>query len=155
MDFRVGTGVPTRGTSPEACRYPEARAHVRSDHNNIATCTFERLQSHLRDWSDVYLREVATTSEQVLETLSLNGSRLAELGVSSLFLFGSVARGEARPDSDVDLLVDFDGPATFDRYMQLKFFLEDLLQRRVDLLTRQAVRPELRHFIEQDARRVA
>lgn len=101
------------------------------------------------------MREVATSTEQVLETLSLNRSRLAELGVSSLFLFGSVARGEARPDSDVDLLVDFDGPATFDRYMQLKFFLEDLLQRRVDLLTRQAVRPELRYLIEQDARRVA
>ncbi len=125
------------------------------NHNLIETCGLEQLQFHLHDWSDAYVREVATTTQQVLETLRLNRGRLAELGVSSLFLFGSVARGEARPDSDVDLLVDFDGPATFDRYMQLKFFLEDLLQRRVDLLTRQAVRPELRYLIEQDARRVA
>ena len=96
----------------------------------------------------------AIETEQVSDTLSANRGRLAELGVSSLSVFGSVARGEARPDSDVDLLVDFDWPATFDRYMQLKFFLEDLLKRKVDLLTRQGIRPALRTFIEQDARRV-
>ncbi|MBI3292758.1 MAG: nucleotidyltransferase family protein [Elusimicrobia bacterium] len=93
--------------------------------------------------------------EQLLELLHKHQAQIAELGVRSLAVFGSVARGKARSDSDVDLLVDFDGPATFDRYMQLKFFLEDLLKRRVDLLTQQAVRPELRPSIEQDARRVA
>ena len=94
-------------------------------------------------------------TEQVLECLRVHRDRLAEWGVLSLSVFGSVARGESRPDSDVDFLVEFDGPATFDRYMQLKFFLEDVLNRRVDLLTRQAIRPELRSFVEQDARRVA
>ena len=90
-----------------------------------------------------------------MESLRSYRGRLAELGVVSLSVFGSVARGESRPDSDVDFLVEFDGPATFDRYMQLKFFLEDVLNRRVDLLTRQGIRPELRSSIEQDARRVA
>ena len=62
-------------------------------------------------------------------------------GVKSLAVFGSVARGEAGPDSDVDILVEFEGRATFDRYMGLKFFLEDLLGRRVDLVTRKALKP--------------
>ena len=94
-------------------------------------------------------------TEQVLECLRARRGRLAELGVLSLSVFGSVARGESRPDSDVDFLVEFDGPATFDRYVQLKFFLEDVLNRRIDLLTRQGIRPELRSFIERDSRRVA
>ena len=94
-------------------------------------------------------------TEQLLEKLGRYRSRLAELGVVSLSVFGSVARGEARPGSDVDLLVDFDGPATFDRYVQLKFFLEDVLNQRIDLSTRQGIRPELLPSVEQDARRVA
>ena len=72
-------------------------------------------------------------------------------GVKSLAVFGSVARGEARPDSDVDILVEFEGRATFDRYMGLKFFLEDLLGRRVDLVTRKALKPRLRPYVEQEA----
>ena len=101
------------------------------------------------------MKQTTTDREQLFETLRIHHGHLAELGVATLSVFGSVARGEDRPDSDVDLLVDFDGPATFDRYMQLKFFLEDLLKRPVDLITRQGVRPELRSLIEQDAHRVA
>lgn len=95
------------------------------------------------------------STEAVIEALRSHSERLADLGVLSLSVFGSVARGDARPDSDVDFLVDFDGPATFDRYIQLRFFLEDLLNCRIDLLTRQAVRAELRSAIEEDSRRVA
>jgi predicted nucleotidyltransferase len=94
-------------------------------------------------------------AEQVIEHLRAVRAHLAELGVLSLSVFGSVARGEARPDSDVDVLVEFDGPATFDRYTQVKFLLEDALNRRVDLLTLPGIRPELRSAIEQEARRVA
>ena len=72
-------------------------------------------------------------------------------GVKSLAVFGSVARGEARPDSDVDILVEFEGRATFDRYMGLKFFLEDLLGRRVDLVTRKALKPRMRPYVEREA----
>ena len=50
-------------------------------------------------------------------------------------LFGSVSRNEATAESDVDMLVEFANPATFDGYMDLKFFLEELLHRRVDLVT--------------------
>jgi len=94
-------------------------------------------------------------ADRVCEMVRAERGHLAELGVSSLYVFGSVARGDARPDSDIDFLVDFDAPPDFDRYMQLKFFLEDLLHCPVDLLTRQGIRPELRPSLEQDARRVA
>ena len=78
-----------------------------------------------------------------------------EFGVAALYVFGSVARGEARPDSDVDVLVEFQGPATFARFMDLKALLEDTLAARVDLVTRAALRSQLKPRIEAEARRVA
>ena len=71
--------------------------------------------------------------------------------VRSLALFGSHAREQSRADRDVDILVEFDGPATSARYFGLQFFLEDLLGAPVDLVTRQALRPRLRPFVERDA----
>jgi predicted nucleotidyltransferase len=71
--------------------------------------------------------------------------------VKSLAIFGSVARGDASVGSDVDILVEFKGPATFDQYMKLKIFLEELLGCPVDLLTRKGIRPELAPSIEQEA----
>lgn len=75
----------------------------------------------------------------------------ARYGVTRLALFGSVARDSARTDSDVDILVAFDGPATSARYFGVLFFLEDLLERRVDLVTDKALRPELRPYVEREA----
>jgi len=75
--------------------------------------------------------------------------------VRELSVFGSVARGEATEASDLDVLVDFAGPATFDRFMGLKLFLEDSLGVRIDLVTRAALKPRLRSRIEAEARRVA
>ncbi len=79
----------------------------------------------------------------------------ARFGVKDLAVFGSVVRGEASDASDLDVLVDFDGKATFDGYMGLKLFLEDSLGVRVDLVTRAALKPRLRARIEAEARRVA
>jgi uncharacterized protein len=76
-------------------------------------------------------------------------------GVRSLSLFGSMARDDARPDSDVDVLVEFDGPTTLDRHMGLLVFLEDLLGRRADVLTTKGLKPRLRPLINQDLVRVA
>ena len=92
---------------------------------------------------------------QIIQCIRAHRARLAELGVSSLSLFGSVARGDATEASDVDLLVRFEGRTTFDRYMDLKLFLEDLLGRRVDLVTEQALREEVRAQVEQELLRVA
>ena len=76
-------------------------------------------------------------------------------GVRHLSLFGSTVRDQARDSSDVDVLVEFDGPATSDRYFGLQFYLEDLLGCSVDLVTDKALRPELRPHIEKEAIRVA
>lgn len=74
-----------------------------------------------------------------------------QFGVTQLALFGSTARNEASDNSDVDILVSFDGPATSARYFGVQFYLEDQLGCSVDLVTEKALRPELRPFIEKEA----
>lgn len=69
-------------------------------------------------------------------------------GVKKIGIFGSFARGEERSDSDLDVLVDFEeGRKTFDNYMDLKFYLEELFGRKVDLVTVNALRPRLKTAI--------
>lgn len=89
--------------------------------------------------------------ESAIEMLSQNKAELkARFGVTRLALFGSVSRDTAQSDSDVDILVDFDGPATSKRYFGVQFYLEDLLGCPVDLVTEKALRPELRPYIERE-----
>ncbi len=71
--------------------------------------------------------------------------------VRDLAIFGSVARNEARPGSDLDLLVEFVGRPTFDNYMGLKLYLEELFGTGVDLAIPADLRPALRPRIEQEA----
>ncbi|AEM47937.1 DNA polymerase beta domain protein region [Acidithiobacillus ferrivorans SS3] len=71
-------------------------------------------------------------------------------GVTRLALFGSTARGTRRTDSDVDVLVAFDGVASAARYFGVQFYLEDVLGCPVDLVSEKALRAELRPFIEQE-----
>jgi len=90
--------------------------------------------------------------QQVLKKLSEAKPVLTErYGVTRLALFGSTVRDEARPDSDVDIVVGFDGPATSSRYFGVQFYLEDELGCPVDLVTEKALRPELRPHIEREA----
>lgn len=72
-------------------------------------------------------------------------------GVAELAVFGSVARGQEDEHSDIDLLVQFDGPATSARYFGLQFYLEDLTGKPVDLVTDKALRSELRPVVEREA----
>ena len=89
---------------------------------------------------------------EVLDQLARKKPTLvARYGVDRLALFGSTVRDAARADSDIDILVSFDGPATSERYFGVQFFLEDLLGRPVDLVTDKALRPELRRLIEREA----
>lgn len=76
---------------------------------------------------------------------------LRRMGVKSLALFGSAVRGELRPDSDIDLLVELEPPYTFDRYIQIKFFLEDLLGRPVDLVMAESLKPRIQPYVEREA----
>ena len=76
---------------------------------------------------------------------------LGRHGASSLAVFGSVARDQASPNSDVDLLVDLpDGASLFDR-AELKSALEDLLRTRVDLIRRRNLKPDLKARVEAEA----
>lgn len=70
--------------------------------------------------------------------------------VERLSVFGSVIRDEAQEDSDVDVLVVFEKKANFDIFMDLKFYLEELLGIGVDLVTEKALRPQVRQAIEQE-----
>jgi len=93
--------------------------------------------------------------DRILQLLAQSKPILsARYAVLNLALFGSAARGSARDDSDIDILVSFAGPATSERYFGVQFFLEDLLGRRVDLVTDKALRKELRAHIEGEAVRV-
>ncbi len=73
----------------------------------------------------------------------------ARFTVRRIGLFGSFARNDADPESDVDILVELNEP-TFDHYMDLKFYLEELLHRQVDLVLRDTIKPRLKAVIEQE-----
>jgi len=92
---------------------------------------------------------ITMKKQKVLELLRHSKPVLQEkFGVTRLALFGSTARDTAQPNSDVDILVSFDAPATSKRYFGVLFYLEDLLESPVDLITENALRSELRPFIE-------
>lgn len=82
--------------------------------------------------------------DDILETLSRHRPEFNAMGVRRLAVFGSVARGEDRPDSDVDILVEFDRPVGLFEFLDVKELLEALLGRSVDLATPEALRPQMR-----------
>jgi uncharacterized protein len=88
----------------------------------------------------------------VLDVLGRHRDQIASFGARRLGLFGSYVRGEHGPDSDVDLLVEFDPVRkTFDNFMQLSFFLEEILQRRVELVTTESLSPYIGPQILREA----
>lgn len=90
--------------------------------------------------------------DDVLETLRANKPFMIErFGITDLALFGSYARDTAVKGSDIDILVSFEGPATSKAFFGLQSYLEDVLKRRIDLVTESALRPELRPRIEREA----
>ena len=94
--------------------------------------------------------------QQILAALAQRKSDIAtRFGVRRLALFGSAARDELTAGSDVDLLVEFEDPATYDRYFGLKDHLEALLDRTVDLVTERGLKPRARRHVERDLVRVA
>jgi len=97
-----------------------------------------------------------TSRADILATLQTHRAVIAgRFGVRHLGLFGSAARDELRQDSDIDVLVEFEGPATFDRYFDLKDFLEQTFCRPVDVVTAGGLKPRARRHVERDLIRVA
>ena len=93
--------------------------------------------------------------DEIVSRLSKSGDLLARFGVNALHLFGSAARNEAREDSDIDLLVDFEQPISLFHFVRLKHELEGVLGCPVDLVTRRALKPQLRDRILREAFRAA
>ena len=92
--------------------------------------------------------------EKVLEIIQIHQTQLQELGVKSLGLFGSVAREQAKPDSDVDFLVEFSKPIGFFDFFRVQHYLEDILGCNVDLGTFDALKEHLRKPVLEELVRV-
>ncbi len=93
--------------------------------------------------------------DEALAILAAHHEELARLGVKSLAIFGSVARDEARPDSDVDILVELERPMGLFGFLEVKEHLERMLGRRVDLGTPDSLKPSLQETVLKEAVRVA
>lgn len=89
----------------------------------------------------------------ILAKIEENMAKIKGFGVKNIGLFGSFARGEQTDHSDIDILVEFhNDQKTFDNFMDLKFFLEDMLGRKVDLVILEAVKPDLKSSINGSVR---
>ena len=89
--------------------------------------------------------------KQALDILiRLKPELVKRFGVTSLALFGSTVRNEVTEDSDIDIVVSFDAPATSKKYFGVQFLLEDALSHPVDLVTEKAMRPELQPYIYKE-----
>jgi hypothetical protein len=96
-----------------------------------------------------------TAREDVLARIKGAAPELRTHAVKELWLFGSAAREELRAGSDIDILVDFTAPVTLFEFTRLRRYLESLLDRSVDLVTRDALKPQLREQILREAVRAA
>lgn len=153
VEFRTGPGVETREVSNGLNVDLDADSGVVGFDIDRAS---ERLDLSTLETEGLPLGEAAGTQranrDEVLALLRTHKTELARrFRIVDLALFGSMARGAATGDSDVDILVRFDGPATSDRYFGAQFYIEDLLGRPVDLVTDKALRAEFRPYVERDA----
>ena len=91
--------------------------------------------------------------EQVIDTLHQHEAELKKRGVFHAAVFGSVARGEARQDSDIDVLVDLDPdqPMGLFEYARLRLYIAELLGGSADVVHRKTLKPLLRDSILRDA----
>jgi predicted nucleotidyltransferase len=94
--------------------------------------------------------------EDILKILTEQKQYLVQnFGVKEIALFGSYARGEENEESDIDILVQFkEGYKTFDNYMDLKFYLEELFGKTVDLVIKSAIKPRLKPYILEEVKYV-
>jgi uncharacterized protein len=127
---------------PELCQ-EQAANQGGNDHKRKQKCSVYLMRSTMMD-----LKNVSAL-------LKRHQADLHQRGVKSLAVFGSLARGEATPASDIDVLVEFDRPVGLFEFIRLKLYLEELIGRHVDLVTPDALRPAMRAEILSEAVRVA
>ena len=102
------------------------------------------------------MAQAVETKDDIIKALRDHRSMLRSLCVKRIGIFGSFVHGRQAPTSDVDMLVEFEpGLKTFDRFMQLSFFLEDILQRPVELVTPESLSPHIGPHILQEVEYVS
>ena len=96
------------------------------------------------------MKESENEKAEIIRTIeNIRGELAGRFTVQRIGVFGSVARGNAGSGSDVDILVELKEP-TFDNYMDLKFYLEEILDRSVDLVLHDTIKPRLKSIIEHE-----
>ena len=92
--------------------------------------------------------------QKIRKILTAHKEQLANLGTRHLSIFGSVSRNEAKASSDIDILVDFDAKKGIFVFADLKFYLEEILQADVDLVSTRALHPALKRRILNEAKQI-
>lgn len=88
------------------------------------------------------------TKEDIIRLIRESQAKLIRLGIKSIGIFGSFVRGDASLSSDVDILVEFDSKKkTFDNFIDICFFLEDLFNRKVEVVTKESISPYIKPYI--------
>lgn len=89
--------------------------------------------------------KIMLTSKLIMEKIENNFAHIKNYGIEKIGLFGSYVRNEQKTKSDIDILMEFEkGKKTFDNYMDLKFFLEELFKCKVDLIISEKIKPDLK-----------
>jgi len=88
------------------------------------------------------------TKNNIVKTIHNNTDEIRTYGVRRIGVFGSFVKAAQNNKSDIDILVEFNkGKKAFDNYMELKFYLEKVFHRRVDLVIKGALKPRIKHQI--------
>jgi predicted nucleotidyltransferase len=91
------------------------------------------------------------SKEIILRLIEENKGKVSKFGVKRLGLFGSYARGDQDENSDIDILVEFSlGKKNFDNFINLAFFLEEIFQKKVELVTTESLSPYLKPYIMKE-----
>ncbi|HET6528171.1 MAG TPA: nucleotidyltransferase family protein [Balneolaceae bacterium] len=95
--------------------------------------------------------QTVLNKEQIFQLLKNHAKEVQAFGVFKLGLFGSIVRGEQNDKSDIDFLVEFnEGQKNYDNFIHLVFFLEDIFQKEVDLVTRKSLSDRLKKIIDKE-----
>ncbi|MBN1436554.1 MAG: nucleotidyltransferase family protein [Sedimentisphaerales bacterium] len=96
------------------------------------------------------------TKELILQSLQGSLEKLQSFGISTIGLFGSFAREQAGPDSDIDILAEFDtDKKTYDNFIEACFFLEELFDRKIELVTPESLSPYIKQHVMKEVNYVA
>ena len=138
--------------------FPELYSDVEYKYDDFVK-EYEKYRSKKKNYMIIYAcyainslrrQKGSLNKERIFQILTENNEKIRKFSVNYLALFGSAAREELKPDSDIDVLVEIE-EKTLDNYMDLKFFLEDLFGRDVDLVMRGTIKPRIKDKVLSEA----